>query len=186
MSKLFLERGCGCHIIEREDLSIASGVGALKHMTPKSLKSLESRRWGKWKAGKINEPRKRGARPRGAFDEIFPSEALITTTQFCRSIFHCSASAGKHKDSWNPLSEEVFAWPVWMFFVFDVQVLQGCNEGLCLEASSCPSHYWGVADSTVRSNGNNIAPQGGPYMAHFVHSLGHTTHVEPPAEVNAV
>lgn len=73
-----------------------------------------------------------------------------------------------------------------MLFVFDVQVFQGGNEGLCLEASSCPSDHWGVADSTVCSNGNNIAPQGGPYMAHLVHSLCHTTHMEPPAEVNAV
>ena len=73
-----------------------------------------------------------------------------------------------------------------MLLVFDVQVFQGRDEGLSLEASGCPSHHWSVADSTVCSNGDNGAPQGGPHVAHLVHSLGHTTYMEPPAEVNAV
>lgn len=73
-----------------------------------------------------------------------------------------------------------------MLLVFDVQVFQGRDEGLSLEASGCPSHHWSVADSAVCSDGDNVAPQGGPHMAHLVHSLGHTTYMEPPAEVNAV
>lgn len=76
--------------------------------------------------------------------------------------------------------------PVRMLLVLDVQVLQGGDEGLCLEAPGCPGHHGGVAHSTVGSNGNNVAPQGGAHVAHLVYSLRHTTHVEPPAEVNAV
>lgn len=73
-----------------------------------------------------------------------------------------------------------------MLLVFDVQVFQGRDERLSLEASGCPGHHWGVADSTVCSDGDNVASQGGPHVAHLVHSLGHTTDMEPPAEVNAV
>lgn len=73
-----------------------------------------------------------------------------------------------------------------MLLVFDVQVFQGRDEGLSLEASGCPGHHWGVADSTVCSDGDNVAPQGRPHVAHLVHSLGYTTDMEPPAEVNAV
>lgn len=50
------------------------------------------------------------------------------------------------------------AWPVWVLLVLDVQVFQGGDEGLSLEASGCPGYHWGVADSTVCSNGNNVAP----------------------------
>lgn len=45
-----------------------------------------------------------------------------------------------------------------MLLVFDIQVFQGRDEGLSLEASGCTSHYWSVADSTVCSDGNNVAP----------------------------
>lgn len=42
--------------------------------------------------------------------------------------------------------------------MFDIQVFQSRDEGLSLEASSCPSYYWGVADSTVCADGNDVAP----------------------------
>lgn len=45
-----------------------------------------------------------------------------------------------------------------MLLVFDIQVFQGRDEGLSLEASGCPSHDGGVADSTVCPDGNNVAP----------------------------
>lgn len=73
-----------------------------------------------------------------------------------------------------------------MLLVFDIQVLQSGNERLRLETSGCPRDYGSVANGTVCPYSDDVAPQGGAHMASFVHSLGHTAHVEAPAEINAV
>lgn len=54
--------------------------------------------------------------------------------------------------------ESTPAWPVRMLLVPDIQVFQGCDEGLGLEASGCPRHHGGVADGAVRPDGNDVTP----------------------------
>lgn len=76
--------------------------------------------------------------------------------------------------------------PVWMLFVFDVQVFECCYEGLCLVAPCCACHYWSVADRALCSNSDNAASQRSAHMACIVNSLGHATHMETTAEVNTV
>ena len=73
-----------------------------------------------------------------------------------------------------------------MLLVFDVQVLQGGDEGLSLKASCGSCGNRGVADGALGADGCDVAAEGRAQVTRLVTGLGHTAHMKPPAEVDTV
>lgn len=76
--------------------------------------------------------------------------------------------------------------PVGMLLVLDVQVFQGGDKRLSLEASGVSRGDGCVADGALGADGDDVAPERRAEVSRLVSGLRYAADVEAAAEINTV